>query len=426
MKIFALILLILAVGVFAFFVYKLVKIVKNHVIGETKHKIEGNERTILLACAGGTGLLLALSALSFAIGKGWSMLWYEYILLILGAILFGGALAFSTGAFMLTYYKKDLDEEQRKVCKYWGLGIVAIILGLYMFTEGIANHIIYPLVSGFDFSSGAIRGSEVGDGFKVKFYGILIVSGALLCYAITDHEVFKKYKKHGLIDTLFVVAFLFGILGARLWYCLVLEPEYFLAHPHLIILGIASGGLAVQGGAILGIVAGVSFVLLFRKYMDVRFIMDVAIPTILLAQAIGRLGNFFNQEVYGAATNIENLWFLPTIMKNNMFIDGAYRVPLFFIEAVMNIAGFFFIRYVLGKLLKFNFGLGYQASAYIAWYGMVRIVLELFRDSEFKYMQSWYIAFGFLGGGLLLMLGFFALHKYRMKKGLEDQFGEKI
>ena len=57
---------------------------------------------------------------------------------------------------------------------------------------------------------------------------------------------------------------------------------------------------------------------------------------------------------------------------------------------------------------------------------MVRVVLELFRDAEFKYMQSWYIAFGFLGGGLLLMLGFYLLHTFRMKKGLEDKFGEKI
>lgn len=426
MKIFALILLILAVSSLVFFIVQLVRTIKRHIIGETKHKIAGNEAGMLLVPGTLTGELLAMSALFYAIGSKWALKFGEYLALVLGAGLFGCALCFALGTFFLYYYRLDLDEKQRKVCKFWGLGFLVVVLSLLLYTEGIANHIVYPLASGIDFTSGIIRGSEIGEGFKVKFYGILIVSGALLCYAITDHEVYKKYKKHGLIDNLFIVAFLFGILGARLWYCFVLEPEYFLANPGQIIVGIVSGGLAIQGGALLGIIAGVSFVLLFRKYMDVRYVMDVAIPTILLAQAIGRMGNFFNQEVFGAATSYESLWFMPTILRKNMLIDGSYRVPLFYIEALMNIGGYFFIRYFLGKVCKFNFGLGYQAAAYISWYGMVRIVLELFRDSEFKYMQSWYTAFAFLGGGLLLMLAFYLLHRFRMNKGKEDQFGEKI
>ena len=426
MKIFALILLILAVASLVFFIVQFVRTIKSHVIGEEKHKIAGKERLLLLIPACATGGLLALSSVFFSIGAAWHPNFWEYLAQIFGATIFGSGLCYALGAFFLYYYKLDLDEKQRKVCKFWGVGFLVVVLSLLVYTEGIAWHIEYPLPSGFDFSSGIIRGGEVGTGFKVKFYGILIVSGALLCYAITDHEVYKKYKKHGLIDNLFIVAFLFGILGARLWYCFVLEPEYFLANPGQIIVGIVSGGLAIQGGALLGIIAGVSFVLLFRKYMDVRYVMDVAIPTILLAQAIGRMGNFFNQEVFGAATSYESLWFMPTILRKNMLIDGSYRVPLFYIEALMNIGGYFFIRYFLGKVCKFNFGLGYQAAAYISWYGMVRIVLELFRDSEFKYMQSWYTAFAFLGGGLLLMLAFYLLHRFRMNKGKEDKFGEKI
>ena len=426
MKIFALILLILAVASLVFFIVQLVRTIKRHVIGETKHKIAGNEAGMLLVPGTLTGELLAMSALFYAIGSKWALKFGEYLALVLGVGLFGCALCFALGTFFLYYYRLDLDEKQKKVCKFWGVGFLVVILSLLLYTEGIAHHIEYPLPSGFDFTNGIIRGNDIGEGFKVKFYGILIVSGALLCYAITDHEVYKKYKKHGLIDNLFIVAFLFGILGARLWYCFVLEPEYFLANPGQIIVGIVSGGLAIQGGALLGIIAGVGFVLLFRKYMDVRYVMDVAIPTILLAQAIGRMGNFFNQEVFGAATSYESLWFMPTILRKNMLIDGSYRVPLFFIEALMNIGGYFFIRYFLGKVCKFNFGLGYQAAAYISWYGMVRIVLELFRDSEFKYMQSWYTAFAFLGGGLLLMLAFYLLHRFRMNKGKEDKFGEKI
>jgi phosphatidylglycerol:prolipoprotein diacylglycerol transferase len=248
---------------------------------------------------------------------------------------------------------------------------------------------------------------------------------------------YKKFKKHGLIDTLFIVAFLFGILGARLWYCIVLEPEVYFggdAPPLYFLYGIVDGGLAVQGGALLGIIAGVTFMLLFRKYIDVRFMMDVAIPTILLAQAIGRIGNFFNQEVYGAVTTYDNLWYLPTIIRKNMEIGGQFRVPLFFIEAVMNIGGYFLIRYLLGKVAKFHIGLGYQASSYLVWYGIVRVVLEPLREGYtastategFGYLQSYITAFVFIGIGLAMIAGFYIYHRIRMNKGIEDKFGDKV
>jgi len=440
MKIVGIISIVAAVACLGYFIYKIVKLVKGHVIGEEKHKIEGKERNELLALVGITAGLFAVAALSLflVLTKDEGGKWYEGIFSILGALIFGGALAVGSGAFGLFYYKLDLDEKQRKFCQFaFPISVAVAILSLLLFSEGIANHIMYPLVSGLDFADGWLRGGEVGLGFKIKWYGIFIVSGALLCYAITDHMTYKKFKKHGLIDTLFIVAFLFGILGARLWYCIVLEPDYYFggaAGPLDFLIGIVDGGLAVQGGALLGIIAGVTFMLLFRKYIDVRFMMDVAIPTILLAQAIGRMGNFFNQEVYGAITTYEKLWYLPTIIRNNMFIDGAYRVPLFFIEAVINIGGYFIIRYLLGKVAKFHIGLGYQASSYLVWYGIVRVVLEPLREGYsaatetdgFGYLQSYITAFVFIGVGLLMILGFYIYHRIRMNKGIEDKFGDKV
>ena len=440
MKIVGIISIIAAVACLGYFIYKITKIVKGHVIGEEKHKIEGKERTELLSLVGITAGLFAVAALSLflVLTKSSGGKWYEGIFATLGALLFGCALAVGSGAFCLFYYKLDLDENQRKVCKLsFPIAIAVAVLSLLLFTEGIANHIDYPLASGVSFSNGWIKGGDVGEGFKIKWYGIFIVSGALLCYAITDHETYKKFKKHGLIDTLFIVAFLFGILGARLWYCIVLEPETYFggdAPPLYFLYGIVDGGLAVQGGALLGIIAGVTFMLLFRKYIDVRFMMDVAIPTILLAQAIGRIGNFFNQEVYGAITTRESLWYLPTIVRNNMLIDGSYRVPLFFIEAVMNIAGYFIIRYGVGKLCKAHIGLGFQASSYLVWYGIVRVVLEPLREGYtattategFGYLQSYITAFAFIGIGVVMIVGFYILHRIRMNKGIEDKFGDKI
>ena len=429
MGILALVILAFAVACLTYFIIRVRKIVKEHEIGQEKPKIEGKtnkELLILVCCFAG---LLAISALSGFLSRHHeNVKVLEYCGVVLGPIIFGAALATGIGAFMLYYYKQELDEKQKKVCRYaWPICIVILVLGLWLYTEGVARHVYYPLVSGISFKEGWIHGSEYADGFKVKFYGICIVLGALLCYCITDHMTYKKFKKHGLIDTLFIVAFFMGILGARLWYCFVLEPSIVKSYGFIyVFVGIIDGGLAVQGGAILGIAVGVAYMLIFRKYIDVRFMMDVAVPTILLAQVCGRWGNFFNQEVYGAVTTYEKLWFVPTIVKNNMFIDGEYRIPLFFIEGVMNLGGYFIIRYLLGEVCKFHVGLGYQASAYLVWYGMVRAILELLRDAEFMYKQSWYIAFGMMGAGLLMMLGFFILHKVRMQKGLEDQFGEKI
>ena len=434
MGILAIVLLIFGFAAFGYFLFRVIKIAKTHEMGEEKYKIQGKQRLELLLVAGFTGLFFLLSAVCLALSKGWSLTFFEGFGLGVGPLLAGSGLAVALGGFVLFYYKLDLDEKQKKFCKFaFPIGFLVVFLGLFLFSEGIANHIVYPLVNGISFS-GWTYPNTPDQSFGVKFYGILIVSGALLCYAITDHMLFQKYKKHGLIDTLFIVAFLFGILGARLWYCLVLEPDYFLKEPAMIFLGIAQGGLAVQGGAILGIVAGVTYVLLFRKYISLRTVMDIAIPTILLAQAIGRWGNFFNQEVYGFEVTRQQLWFLPTIIKNNMLIDDAYRLPLFFIESCINICGYFIIRYVIGKACKLNCGLGYQASAYLVWYGLVRVILEPLREGYhaatetegFGYLQSYITAFVMIGLGVLMAAGFFVWHKVRMNKGLEDKFGEKI
>ena len=437
MGIIALILLIAGLGTLGFFIFKVVKVARNHVVGEAKYKIEGNERILLLGLVCAISILLTLSAVFASIHFKNAGKWWEFLLLVLGSLAAGAAVPFSVGAFVLYYYKLDLDEKQRNVCKYaWPIAIIVFFVGLLMLTEGIARNIQYPLVSGISFVQGWVRPGDFDTGFTVKFYGIVIVTGALICYAITDHEMYKKYKEHGLIDTLFIVVFLFGILGARLWYCLILEPDIIKeAGFFYIFTGIVDGGLAIQGGAIAGLIAAIVFMLLFRKYIDLRFLLDVAAPTVLIAQAMGRWGNFFNQEVYGAATTIEHLWYLPSIVKYNMLIGSQYRIPLFFIEGVMNIGGYFLIRYVVGKVFKAHLGLGIQACSYFAWYGLTRVLLEPLREGftlklghseAFGYLQSWITAFVMMAVGILGIIGCVLLHKYRMKNGKENAFGDKI
>lgn len=429
MKVLAILFLVLGLGFIGFFFYKLSKTKKAHIEGEEFYKIEKKEGLNLLYISICGGLSLSAASILMVVVKEFAFNFLIGLALVFGPLIFTMSLCLGLGSFILCYYKVDLDKKQSEFLhKIWPLFIVTLLIGLWIFTEGIAhNSSIYPLVNGISFSDGFVRPGEKS---TIAFYGVLIVCGALICYGITDHMVYQKYKKHGLIDTLFIVAFLLGILGARLWYCIVLEPEYYFHTPGVpklyFLYGIVDGGLAIQGGALLGIASGVAFVLIFRKYMDVRFVMDVAIPTILIAQVMGRWGNFFNQEVYGAITSAKSLWFVPTIVRENMCIDGQYRVPLFFIEGCINLGGYFFIRYFLGKVCKFHVGLGYQASAYLIWYGAVRVALEKLRDSDFEYNNSWIVGFVMMGIGVLLLAGFYLLHYLRAKRGLEDEFGNKI
>lgn len=420
--------LILGLACCGYLVYRLVQFCKRHEVGVEHPKMEGTEKIIFMALVLAQGLFTIISSYGIIATKGWTLNAGEHVMLIFGSYIFGSAFALGLSSFVLYYWRPDFDEKQRKIARILTfVSIPLLIIGLILFTEGFAHHIPLgeALPNGISFTQGLVSPHSSNTGFTIKFYGVLIVCGALFPLAITDHMFYKKYGAHNLADSLFIFAFLMGVIGARLWYCLILEPEHYLANP-VDILKITNGGMAIQGGALLGIAAGVSFVLIFRKYIDIRYAMDVAIPTILIAQCVGRWGNFFNQEVYGAGLGTDALGFLPTIIRNNMFINGEYRVPLFLIEGSINLAGYFIIRYFCGKVLKCHVGLGYQASFYLVWYGIVRIIMEPLRNSSFEYNQSWVTAFVMMGLGVALFIMFFVIHKIRKNKKLENEYGDKI
>ena len=117
-----------------------------------------------------------------------------------------------------------------------------------------------------------------------------------------------------------------------------------------------------------------------------------------------------------------------------MYINGEYRLPLFFIECLTNIIGFFVLRYAIGRGLKKYIGLGDIGAGYIIWYGLTRVALEPLRDGftlgehqdGFGYVQSWIIAFVMIGIGILLIVGFHVYDALRKKKGLPPKTLETI
>ena len=146
--------------------------------------------------------------------------------------------------------------------------------------------------------------------------------------------------------------------------------------------------------------------------------MDIIVPTILIAQAVGRWGNFFNCEVHGNLDLISHWNWLPRfIVENSRYSsahgnfapDGYLYVPLFFIESMTNMLGYFVIAHVFGKALRRYTELGDLAFGYIVWYGLTRVIMEPLRDTSFNMGEngfwSWIWSLVFVMGGALLIAG---------------------
>ena len=432
-----------------FLSYFLHKFCKSLTLGGITPKVEGDNKLIFigLVLAGGIGFLTL--SLGMVLFNSWAFDVGNYLTNIFGAFFFGAAINLFISSFTLYFSRKDLDPKQRKVAQIAMISAIPLfIAGLWMWTDSFALFIKYPLPNSISFSKGLGYPYPDGDyGFTLAFYGIIIVSGALISYFICDHYVYAKFGKHGLIDTLFLVAFPLGLVGARLWWCIVLEPGIIFyddfGSSFMRILDVREGGLAIQGGALLGMISGILFAVKFRKYINIRWLVDVCIPTILIAQAVGRWGNFFNCEVHGAQVVAANWWFLPKIILNNLGYSntagwadtGNIFAPLFLIESFINICGYFIIRYPIGKCLKKYLKQGDQAFMYILWYGIVRVSLEPLRDGftlnlghseAFGYLQSWITAFVMVAVGILGMVGLRVFEYIRRKQGKEVKEYEAI
>lgn len=419
----------LVLGVFfaGYTIYQVVRLIKQATIGGEKFVINQELLVKYLQFILAQGCLTIASSYGLVLNGGWHLEVFEHFLLIFGSYFFGSGFVFGLACFMIRYYRVGVEEHERHQLKLGVIiGAVAFVIGIYLLSTAVADYIKYPLVNGFSFKNGfkyMTPGVEAG----VLWYGVLIVGGTLVAYFIADHIAYKQYHRHGVFEAIAVVGFISGILGARLWSCLVLEFDYYKEHVGEI-FKIWEGGLAIQGGLFLGCAITIPYILLFKKNISPRYVIDVALPCILIAQAIGRWGNFFNREVYGVAVSADTMKLFPKIIANNMYIDGEYHLPLFFIESLINVGGFFVLRYAVGRGLKRWIGLGDIGASYIIWYGLTRVALEPLRDgfttgdheSGFGYMQSWITAFIMIGVGILLIVVF---HLYDYLKNKKQNIG---
>ena len=212
---------------------------------------------------------------------------------------------------------------------------------------------------------------------QIYWYSIFIFIGMLVaCFLI-----YKEAKKRG-IEEDFLVNLTFntiiiGIIGARLYYVLF-NFSYYLDNP-VEIFQIWNGGLAIHGG----IIAGLLFIIYYCKKHEVNLwkMLDIIVVGLIIAQAIGRWGNFFNSEAYGPITTAAHLKSLgiPQFIIDGMYILGEYRQPTFFYESVWCLFGFLAMLIIRQyKYLK----IGQLTSFYLVWYGIIRFIIEAMRTDS--------------------------------------------
>ncbi len=214
-------------------------------------------------------------------------------------------------------------------------------------------------------------------GLEIHWYAICILVGVIIAVWAGIKEGRKIGLSSDFIYTGVVIVLPCAILGARLWWDLFNIDKI---HSFSDIFAVWDGGLAIQGGVLGALVT----VFIYCRVKKVSFYktLDVVAPGFLIGQICGRWGNFCNHELYGPV--IENVsifkTLLPSFITENMFINGAYRHPVFLYESLLNLVGLITILLLRKKFKKLESGdlIGF----YLIWYGIVRIPIELLRSQS--------------------------------------------
>jgi phosphatidylglycerol:prolipoprotein diacylglycerol transferase len=249
--------------------------------------------------------------------------------------------------------------------------------------------------------------------FHVYFYGILIMLGVVAAAFLGQAEAKRRGINPDYIWDVLFWAVLAGIIGARLWHVFTPPPsmieqgittKWYLTHP-LDMLNIRNGGLGIPGAIIGGALA--MWIYCRKKKISFLSLTDTVIPGVALAQAVGRWGNFFNQELYGK----------PTSLPWKLYIDPAHRVsgyqnfdyfhPLFLYESLWNVLNMAILLWMSHRIKNW-LKPGDLFYIYMIMYSIGRFSLEFLRlDASqiggINFNQTFMIFVALVAGVLLFL-----------------------
>ena len=219
-------------------------------------------------------------------------------------------------------------------------------------------------------------------GLQIHWYGLIIGIGVILGLLLATRESVRRGLHKEVFVDLIMFAVPIAIICARIYY-VTFEWSYYSQHPGEIIK-IWNGGIAIHGA----LIGSVLTAIVFAKIRGISFwkIADIAAPSLLLGQAIGRWGNFINQEAHGGEVTrafLENMH-LPQFIINQMYINGAYYHPTFLYESVWNLIGVV----LLLLLRRVNLRRGEIFLSYLIWYSVGRFFIEGLRTDSLMLTET--------------------------------------
>lgn len=264
-------------------------------------------------------------------------------------------------------------------------------------------------------------------GLEVHWYGLIITVGMILSvlYAM-HHAKVERVKTDDVVD-LALYLIIFGVLGARLYYVIMEFDSYLVTDGTFFqnlgktlynIIAVWNGGLAIYGGIIAGVITGYAVARIKR----IRFpiIADIAGPSVLVGQILGRWGNFVNAEAFGGETALPwRMGILKSLDGGQTFYSEMYVHPTFLYESLWNLVGLLLIT-ALYKKKKFH---GQMFIFYMIWYGFGRMLIEGLRaDSLYvgNMRISQFVGFvSFVLGVVLLIVN---LRRVRKNDAKDDSY----
>ena len=212
----------------------------------------------------------------------------------------------------------------------------------------------------------------------VHWYGVIIATGVIIAVTLAVREGRRRGINPDDIYDMILWALPAALIAARLYY-VVFQWGYYQQHPGEII-AIWDGGIAIYGSLI-----GAGLVVFFfcrSRFIPVWLMLDVAAPTVILGQAIGRWGNFMNQEAFGRITSLSFLQglHLPDWIINQMLIGGAYRQPTYLYESTWDLLGFVVLMSLRHSPRLFKQGEVFLG--YVMWYSFGRFFIEGMRTDS--------------------------------------------
>lgn len=254
---------------------------------------------------------------------------------------------------------------------------------------------------------------------QLNLYGLIIGVALVVGFSLIEKQIEKEPLLQKFFSKVALLSFLFAVLGARLWHIIT---DYHLYEENLMgTLQIWNGGLSIIGGVIGGVFGLVFSFFLFqelrkielqKKKQEILKLLDYTIFGLPVGQAIGRWGNYFNQELYGSPTNGFFKIYIDSEHRLPSYQQFSYYHPLFFYEMIGTGIFASMVYLLLKKSRLPKIGTGKLFTSYVFYYSLLRFFLDFLR------LDKQVVLFGLLGFNQLFLLGIalvcflYLFHKY--------------